>query len=470
VNIARANRGFYFPFFTKAETMQGTGTILLVALLLGTWQPSFLHAKEKEVSPDEFIISFWHGPSPENNTPERFKEIADAGFNLVMPHCAFLPADKAKANNLKILDLCAKFGLKAIILDARIHSSTADPKAKGFSEKLAAAISDYASHPALYGYDVADEPGTAGFPRVAAICQALLANDPKHLPYVNLLPIHAVGGPPFINDDAQFPRIAKDYDNYLEQYFKQVKPKLLSYDEYDLIEPGGPIPLEGHGMLGMYFPNLEKIREKSLKYQVRFNNIILVTPHLHAFGTYRNPTFEELRFLVYTTIAYGGRGIMYFTYESVTEFGTDAIVKRNGKTSRHYGEVSRLNHEIRALAPLLCTLRSDAVYHVGRMPKLGHPLPKDGLVRQVEGADAVVSYFSNAKGSRYVMIVNKDYAKGHSITIRFRQPVRLETISPRNGQPEETAGTSPERDCQDAFVLAFGPGEGKLFKVVDELK
>jgi hypothetical protein len=444
-------------------------TILFVALLVGAWLPSFIHAKEKEVSPDEFIISFWHGPSPDNITPERFKEIADAGFNLVMPHCVFPPADKAKSINLKILDLCEKYGLKAIILDARIHSSKAEPKAKDFSEKLAAAVADYGSHPALYGYDVADEPGTGAFPRVAAICQGLLLKDPKHLPYVNLLPIHAVGGPPFVNDDAQFPRIAKDYDNHLEQYMEQVKPKLLSYDEYDLIESGGPIPLEGHGMLGMYFPNLEKIREKSLKYQVPFNNIILVTPHLHAFGTYRNPTFEELRFLVYTTIAYGGRGIMYFTYDSVTEFGTDAIIKRDGTKSNHYDEVRRLNHEIRALAPVLCTLHSNGVYHVGRMPKLGHPLPKDGLIKQLEGADAVVSYFSDTKGSRYLMIVNKDYAQKHSISITFEQPVQLDMISPVNGQSEAIAGVSPEKDSQESFALSFGAGEGKLFKI-SELK
>ena len=159
------------------------------------------------------------------------------------------------------------------------------------------------------------------------------------------------------------------------------------------------------------------------------------------------------------------------TYASVPEFGDggEGIIKRNGKRSRQFDEVSQLNHEIRVLAPVLCSLRSDAVYHVGRMPKLGHPLPKDGLVRTVEGGDAVVSYLSDARGSRYAAIVKKDYATGHSITIRFQSPVRLETISPRNGQPEATAGTSPERDCQDAFVLVFGPGEGKLFKV-DELK
>jgi hypothetical protein len=443
--------------------------ILIGALLAGTWQSHFLQAAAKEVPPEEFIISFWLGLPPEDNTPERFREMADAGFNLVMP--GYVPApDKAKSINLNILNLSAKHGMKAMIADPRI--TEADPSAKDFSEKVAAAVADYVSHPALYGYFVADEPGNSGIPRVAAICQALLAKDSKHLPFVNLLPIHAtscLGGYAFTNADAQFPQIVKDYDNHLERYLTLVKPKLLSYDEYDLIEGGGPIPLEGNGMLGMYFPNLEKIRDKGLKYRIPFNNIILVTPHKHAFGTYRDPTFEELRFLVYTTLAYGGRGIMYFTYASVPEFGSDGIIARNGKKSKHYDEVSRLNREIRALARVFCTLRSEEVYHVGRMPKLGRPLPKDGLVRQVDGADAVVSYFFNAEGLRYVMVVNKDYAKGHSIAITFRQPVRLETISPLNGQTEAIPDTSPGEDLQETSVLSFGPGEGKLFKV-GELK
>ena len=73
------------------------------------------------------------------------------------------------------------------------------------------------------------------------------------------------------------------------------------------------------------------------------------------------------------------------------------------------------------------------------------------------------------KDSRYVMIVNKDYSKGHSITTTFQQPVRLETISPLNGQPEAVPSTSPRKDFPETFILSFGPGEGKLFKV-GELK
>ena len=67
---------------------------------------------------------------------------------------------------------------------------------------------------------------------------------------------------------------------------------------------------------GCIFRTSKRFGKRPFKYQIPFNNISLVTPHKHAFGTYRDPTADELRFLVYTTLAYGGRGIMYFAYSS----------------------------------------------------------------------------------------------------------------------------------------------------------
>ena len=43
----------------------------------------------------------------------------------------------------------------------------------------------------------------------------------------------------------------------------------------------------------------------------------------------------------------------------------------------------RLNHEIRCLASVLWTLHLDGVYDIGRMPKLGHALPKDELFERL---------------------------------------------------------------------------------------
>jgi YesN/AraC family two-component response regulator len=71
----------------------------------------------------KYPITFWCAPIPQFTNEERYKEIVDAGFTLVCPP---LDADSyngcglGKEENLKILDLCQKYGLKAIIMDKRI--------------------------------------------------------------------------------------------------------------------------------------------------------------------------------------------------------------------------------------------------------------------------------------------------------------------------------------------------------------
>ena len=37
------------------------------------------------VSPDKFVVTYWYGVPPEETTPQRYAEIAEAGFNLVTP-------------------------------------------------------------------------------------------------------------------------------------------------------------------------------------------------------------------------------------------------------------------------------------------------------------------------------------------------------------------------------------------------
>jgi hypothetical protein len=447
--------------------MNQTVSFLAVSCALA-WLSISEPATAAEPTPDQFIISYWHGLAPADNTPERFKEMARAGFNLVMPHCAEFTPEQTLANNRRILDLSAQHGMKTILHDPRL--ANAQPNSPDFEKTIAAVVADYASHPALYGYNLADEPVNRQLPRLAAISKALLERDPRHLPFINLVPIHAtgmIGGYPFTNDDAQFPQIVRDYDNYLEQFLTRVKPKLLSYDEYDLVEEGGPFHLDDNGMLGMYFPNLEVVREKAIKYKIPFNNIILVTPHAHAYGQYRDPSLEELRFLVYTTLVYGARGIMYFTYASVDGMG-DGIIGHNGRPTKHYDQVSQLNKEIRALAPVLITLRSDGVYHVGRLPKLTKPLPAGGLVQRVEGGEVVLGLFSDLKGSRFVMVVNKDYKKGHDVAITFSQPVGLEKISAIDGRSNALPAGEQEKGSQARWKITLAAGEGTLLKLLPQ--
>ncbi|MCC6679371.1 MAG: hypothetical protein IT445_00565 [Phycisphaeraceae bacterium] len=233
----------------------------------------------------EFLISYWGGPPAEETTLERYREIAECGFNVVMP-----PANDADVpTNLKILDLCAELGLKAIIADNRMPEAAGELSDEK-KQALDALVADYTNHPALAGYFIRDEPPTRLLPAVAAIHRYLLEKDPHHLPFVNLYPNYAK---PARFDD-------KGYEDHVAQFIELVQPRLVSWDHYKQMA----------GDESLYFLNLNTIRQQCLKANLPYVQIILALPH----WSYRNPSEADLRWQVYTSLAYGVRGIMYFTY------------------------------------------------------------------------------------------------------------------------------------------------------------
>ena len=165
----------------------------------------------------EFLISHWCGPT--EATQEKFAEAAGAGFNVIM-------FGGSVDQNKKALDLCQSLGVKAMIIDNRVMAKKS--RDEEFEKNLDSVIADYASHPALWGYYVQDEPNAALFNQLAAVNKYLLKKDPKHIPYINLFPTYAtaeqLGNP--------------TYEHHVDEFMRVVKPKLLSYDHYALMDKG----------------------------------------------------------------------------------------------------------------------------------------------------------------------------------------------------------------------------------------
>ena len=64
------------------------------------------------VSELPFMISYWCGPPKAETTSERYKELAECGFNVAFAAIDNLwsPNDKAQEeHNLKLLDLCKEY-------------------------------------------------------------------------------------------------------------------------------------------------------------------------------------------------------------------------------------------------------------------------------------------------------------------------------------------------------------------------
>src|SRR5688572_10030938 len=102
---------------------------------------------------DDFILSYWCGPTEDQDLDARHAEIAECGFTYAMPPCAGLSPASAK----KSLEACKKYGLKYMLNDSRLMQF--EPGHPAFKTNLDAMITEYAGHKALGGYHITDEPG-----------------------------------------------------------------------------------------------------------------------------------------------------------------------------------------------------------------------------------------------------------------------------------------------------------------------
>ena len=379
---------------------------------------------------NEFFIGQWCGPT--EFTQERFAEVAGANFTVAM-----IQADSAQAN-IKALDLCKANGIKGMVVDARVAPKSS--RDKDFAANFDAVIADYAGHPALWGYYVVDEPSARLFNRISAVNAYLLEKDPKHIPYVNLFPTYAT--------KEQLGNWT--YEQHVDEYCRLVKPKLLSYDHYALMADGTVRP--------DYFLNLEIIRRQSIKHDTPFNYILLSIPHL----IYKDPGEADIRWQAFTALAYGARGIMYFTYMTPADCH-NAIIDENGKPTAKYAIARKINGEIKKLGPTLMRLNSVAVYHTGSLPDGCKPLPEGGLIRGVKGGEFVIGQFDSDDGLRYAMFVNRSLTSPVRATIAFSQNVALSQVSPASGKEDSVSVGDDDGVC--VWNVSFASGEGRLVRI-----
>ncbi len=235
-----------------------------------------------------------------------------------------------------------------------------------------------------------------------------------------------------------------DYDSYLERFVETCAPPILCYDHYAL--------LEGGGLRGGYFANLEAVRRAGLKHDLPFWNIVLTAAHFN----YREPTAADLRFQVYTSLAYGGKGIGYFKYftPAIGNFRHGPI-DQFGHETASWTDLRAVNLQVAKLAPTLLALKSDAVYHFGDLPEGATAATGDALVKAI-GGPMLVGDFTHSDGTRYVLIVNKDVTKSAPCQPAFRTPVsKLDLVSPYSGQAVPFTGEQ----------IWLAPGQGHLLKL-----
>ena len=336
---------------------------------------------------------------------------SDAATFRTMRECGLTVAGFVSPREL---DLCHAAGLRAIV---------SDPRASGYDwrnvdgaqaqKQVASLVAETAGHPAVNGYYLIDEPNAALFPGLAKVASLIHELAPGKWAYINLFPNYA--------STAQLG--SASYTAHLDDFIAKVRPTQLSYDHYALMDDGSL----RHG----YWQNLEAMRGAALRHGLPFWNIVLSVAHFN----YREASATDLRFQAYTTLAYGGRGLAYFTYfaPQVGNYRA-APVDQFGNLTPTWAHLQNVNLQVGQLASTLLQLRSDAVYHFGEVPDECHGPGDTSLVKAMNGPGFLAGDFTHADGARYVMIVNKDFVRSQHCAPQFRHPPKqVRMVSPYTG-------------------------------------
>lgn len=346
-----------------------------------------------------FPLMAWNWPPTDEKT---LNEMRACGLTMA----GFVPPSG--------LDACHAAGLKAIVNDPRCSGyDWMNVDAEQARANAASLVGEVKNHPALFGYYLCDEPVAAQLPGLGIVAAAFQELDPERWTYINLFP-----------NVVSMERLGvKDYDEYIERYVAACRPKILSYDHYALFETMELRPT--------YFTNLEQMRAASLRHGIPFWNIVLTVAHF----TYRELTHADMRFQAFSTLAYGGRGISYFTYiaPNVGNYRMAPIDQFGNRTPVWY-YMQNVNLQVLKLAPTLLKLRSDEVYHLGDVPDGCKGPGETSLVPSISEGRYVVGDFTHEDGSRYALVVNKDLTYSHPCRPVFAPRVkRALMVSPFTG-------------------------------------
>lgn len=358
------------------------------------------------------------------------KQMAEGGFNL-------LACDSEEE-----MDIAHKYGIRVIFSNSLLTEATMDNPVR--LAELETLIARIKNKPSLYAYFVTDEPDDSRFPGLGKIVQHLRELDPAHLAYINLLPTYA-----YTEGDT-----VAAYKKHLRNYMQTVKPDLLSYDHYNF---------RVNGDQPDYFLNLGLIRQEALKAGIPFLNIIQAA----RFGDARVPNENELRWLNYTSLAYGAQGISYFVYYYDTWYNlfkpnAGQMMLPDGTPTQQYQAAKTLNPQFVAIASQLQPLSSLGAYHLGKKYEGTQELPHKAPFQLVfpertrtPENGMLLGYFGKAGKATHALAVNLDY----------RNAVTTTVVGPEKLSVFDVAKGTWKRIKRRQLSLTIPPGGGTLVKI-----
>ena len=276
--------------------------------------------------------------------------------------------DKANIDALQALAHAETYGIDYYVLHSYFYNLFRQEDAKTYDEATYRALMEsifsgknpYLDHPAFAGNFAADEPSFTELERV--YYQVLIYNEMMQKyaanggeAFVNLLPYEGVNA-----------NVRVKYNAYLAYYFEYIAPLLgyVSYDHY-------PLNYSGEGdtwkneVSETHLLNLELMAQLCKKNGVELRTFIWARTADSSAGHRAVQNANDLRFQIYSNLAFGATEMTYFMYcdyyAKDTGNSTALIDCQTGERTQLYYWAQEVNNEVHAFEDAFLNFTWDSV-------------------------------------------------------------------------------------------------------------
>lgn len=392
---------------------------------------------------------------------EGVKSMAECACTL----SAFVADDRgvqaAKANGLKCL-----YEMRLTIFDHRkLSEEEIQKKCAEIDAYVKERVQSTKDDPDVLGYYLRDEPGVYYNRSLAAAVAAVKKYAPGKLAYINLFPGYAST----IGADVDSQLGTYSYREYLERFVQEVKPQMISYDNY-MVEYSEDMRNLERGYV--FFSDLFEVREVALKYNLPF---WFIGSSLCIMEQSSPPTATRYAYQAYTALAAGAEGLTWFLYYPLG--WKESPVDANGKKTLSWLYMRDVNTQIKTLGTYLRDYRStncgltpiytkEEAQNLPQFPAAPTNILKNARAEFSQNATEynktpkyMIGEFAQKEGNNVAaLVVNLDFASSEKIFFDMPEGYDVvKTISPVDGS--ETVVSDEE------FKAGFWiiPGHGKLF-------
>lgn len=394
-NYEESKKGDSLPVYSKSFEIIGGKDVMPIGTYSGPSTGGIVNAYliESMVNDESFVI---------------YKDLGINMFN------ASLDAAEAGDNVAKMLELCSKYKMGFFVKDSRfLNESNVTQKTE---EEIEEHMRKYLKYDSYCGIVARDEPDMATIDNYAIFNEKFrnISFSEMYDIYYNALPIYS----------SAEQLGTESYEEYARYYIEKLKLDYFSYDFY----PFGAT----HRLRTDYFENLSIVKNLCDDYRLPFWSFIQCGASFEGHVSECVPNEGEFIWNVNTCLAYGTKGVQYFTLSQPSffldpddELGAtrEGIFGYYNNKNEWYYYARKINRQIAAVDEVLMNASNQGVIFHGESPTKvsdGKEVIKEfRQLKTVAGDDSLIGCFDYYGGTAFYVVNNSFENKDAKVQMRF---------------------------------------------------